>query len=219
MRGSARHAFAVLLAFCAASSASAASHSSILYVARRGWHIDIGVAAADLSPPLNQAAAPLPDSKYVFFGFADKHYLLAKNHSGPVLLSALFPGAGIMLTTGLNNSPAQAFGATHVIELSVSPDQARDLQSFIWQSLRTRDDVLTVYRAGPYAGSVYFLATQKYSAFHTCNTWGAEALRAAGFPVHSAGIIFAGQLWRRARRLQRLQDRSPGAYLLSGASH
>jgi hypothetical protein len=208
------------VASCGATAAHAGSEASTLYVARRGWHIDIGMAAADLLPPLNQAAAPLPGSRYVFFGFADKHYLLAENHNAPVLLSALFPGAGIVLATGLTNSPAQAFGSAHVIALTVSEDQARTLQSFIWRTLRTQDEVLKVFRGGPYEGSAYFLATQKYSAFHTCNTWGAEALRAAGFHVHTAGVIFAGQLWTQARRLKRFQDRSdgPGASLLSSTS-
>jgi hypothetical protein len=217
--GLARH-LAVLLAFCSVAAANAAPESSPIYVARRGWHIDIGMAAADLLPPLDQAAAVLPDAKYVFFGFADEHYLLAANHNAPVLFSALWPGASILLTTGLTNSPMKGFGATHVITLQVAQDQMRDLQAFIWRSLRTEDDVLTVYRQGPYEGSVYFLAAQKYSAFHTCNTWGAEALRAAGFRVHTAGVIFAWQLWTQARRLKRLQDRTlePGASLLSGTS-
>jgi hypothetical protein len=236
----ARYSLAALLGLgsvagaCPVANARADPDHSTIYVARRGWHIDIGIAAPDLSPPLSQASAPLPGSRYIFFGFADRHYLLAKNHDGPVLLSALFPGAGIVLTTGLANSPMEAFGATHVITLNVPQTQMRALQSFIWRSLRTEDDVLKVYRQGPYADSVYFLAAQKYSAFHTCNTWGAEALRAAGFRVHTAGIIFAGQLWVQARRLRRLQDQAaalqdqaaalqdqagePGASLLSGAS-
>lgn len=216
MSWAARHALAAVLVFSLCSAANAGSDSSTIYVARRGWHIDIGMAAADLSPPLNQAAAPLPGSNYVFFGFADKHYLLAANHNAPVLLSALWPGASILLTTGLTNSPAEGFGATHVITLSVTPDQMRDLQAFIWRSLRTQDDVLRVYRDGPYEGSAYFLGKPKYSALHTCNTWGAEALRAAGFHVHTGGVVFAGQLWVQARRLKRLQDRAagPGASLL-----
>jgi hypothetical protein len=214
----ARHSLAVALVLWPVAPAAAAE--STVYVARRGWHIDVGMAAADLLPPLNQAAAALPGAKYVFFGFADKHYLLARNHNGPVLLSALWPGAGILLATGLSNSPAEAFGATHVIALRVTQDQMRDLQSFTWRSLRTQQDLLTVFRQGPYEGSVYFLATQKYSAFHTCNTWGAEALRAAGFHVHTTGVLFAGQLWTQARRIKRLQDSTlaRGASLLSGIS-
>jgi hypothetical protein len=167
------------------------------------------MAAADLSPPLAQAAADLPDARFIFFGFADKHYLLAKNHHAPVLLSALFPGASILLTTGLTSSPAEAFGATHVMTLILPQAQMRALQSFIWRSLRTEDDLLKPYREGPYQGSVYYLAAPKYSAIHTCNTWGAEALRAAGFHVHTAGVVFAWQLWVQARRLERLQADQP----------
>lgn len=219
----ARHSLALVLALCGAAAAHASTtdtsaDASTIFVARRGWHIDVGMAAADLAPPLSQAAAALPDARYVFFGFADKHYLLAKNHHAPVLLSALFPGAGIVLTTGLGNSPAQAFGVTHVIALTVPGHRMRALQSFIWRSLRTQDDTLAVFRDGPYEDSVYFLATQKYSAFHTCNTWGAEALRAAGFHVHTAGVIFAGQLWIQARRLKRDETNAPGASLLFGTS-
>ena len=77
--------------------------------------------------------------------------------------------------------------------------------------MRTQDEVLKVYRHGPYDDSVYFLATHKYSALHTCNTWGAEALRAAGFRMHTAGVIFAGQLWIQARRLKREQERADQA--------
>jgi hypothetical protein len=199
--------FAAILGLCFGAAANADAASSTVYVARRGWHIDIGMAVADLAPPLNQAVPDLPGARYVFFGFADKHYLLAANHNAPVLLSALWPGAGIVLATGLPNSPAQAFGAKQVVALSVQAEQMRDLQSFIWRSLRTRDEELQVYQQGPYDGSVYFLAVPKYSAFRTCNTWGAEALRAAGFRVHAKGVIFAWQLWMQARRLKRTQQR------------
>jgi hypothetical protein len=116
----ARLPLAAVLFFFFSSAARAGADSSTIYVARRGWHIDIGLAAADLSAPLSQAAAALPGSVYVFFGFADKHYLLAANHHAPVLLSALWPGASILLTTGLTNSPAEGFGTTHVITLKVT---------------------------------------------------------------------------------------------------
>lgn len=182
------------------------SYSSTLYVARRGWHIDIGMAASDLAPPLHQAAADLPESRYIFFGFADKHYLMAAHHNGPVLFGALWPGASIILTTGLPNTPAEAFGEQQVIALSATAEQMRALQSFIWGSLRTQDQVLKLYSPGPYEGSVYFLGTAKYSAFHTCNTWGAEVLRAAGFRVHTGGVVFADQLWEQVRRLKQTQN-------------
>jgi hypothetical protein len=180
----------------------------MLFVARRGWHIDIGLSVEDLTPPLTSLAAYLPEARYLFYGFADKHYLLAPQRNAPVLLSALWPGAGIILATGLSNSPQQAFGGQKVVALQIDAEQLAALQAFIWKSLRTQDESIAVYRQGPYDGSDYFLAAPKYSAFHTCNTWGAEALKAAGFEVHSHGVIFAGQLWVQVRRLAREQARA-----------
>jgi hypothetical protein len=47
---------------------------------------------------------------------------------------------------------------------------------------------------GPDPQSVFYAATGTYDLSHTCNTWTAEALRAAGAPVSAAGVVFAGQL-------------------------
>jgi hypothetical protein len=79
----------------------------------------------------------------------------------------------------------------------------RILQSVIWKSFVSDHETVSVYQNGPYEDSLYFQATPKYSAFHTCNTWAAEALRIAGLPVHSGGVIFSGQLWSQVVRINR----------------
>jgi uncharacterized protein (TIGR02117 family) len=193
----------LILILCWASGASA----STIYVARRGWHIDVGMEIADLAPPLTSVALYLPAARYIFFGFGDRRYLQAKKHNVPVLLASLWPGDGLMLVTGLSVSPDSGFGAGHVISLDVSAQQMQALQSFVWNSLETQNGALAAHQPGPYDDSEYILATPRYSALHTCNTWGAEALRAAGFHVHAAGVIFAGQLWPQVRRLERAQRR------------
>jgi Protein of unknown function (DUF2459) len=185
--------------------------AATVYVVRRGWHIDIGLAAADLPPPLDSIAKDLPEARYIFFGFGDKHYLLAKHHNAPVLLSALWPGAGIMLITGLANSPEEAFGASHLVRLTLSGEQVRALRAFVWNSFETPGGTLSVYREGPYEGSLYYLATARYSAFHTCNTWAAQALRTAKLAVRSRGVVFAGQLWSQVLKIERTRARSSSA--------
>jgi hypothetical protein len=186
-------------------------------VARRGWHVDVGLEVAELVPPLSSAAAALPEARYLFFGFGDRHYLLAQKHNAPVLLAALWPGPGMMLVTGLSSTPAEGFGPERVLSLELSAEQMRALQSFIWNTLDTRSGPLTAYASGPYPGSVYFAASTKYSALRTCNTWVAQALRASGLRIHSAGVLFAGQVWSRVRRLQRAQSApSTGAEQATG---
>jgi Protein of unknown function (DUF2459) len=195
-----------------ASAADAASEANpdsnkVVYVVRRSWHIDVGFAAADLAAPLAAVAAQFPGVRYVLFGFGDQHYLLAKKHNAPVLLGALRRGPGMILVTGLVSEPQAAFGAPQVAMLRLSEREERDVQAFVWGSLARQPDpaILTPYANGPYEGSLYFSAVPQYSAFHTCNTWAAEALAAAGLPVDSAGVVFAGQLWGQVRRVEKKQ--------------
>ena len=192
----------------AQSSPPAPQDSAVIYVARRGWHVDIGFAAADLQPPLKSLINEFPGVQYLFFGFGDRRYLLAKHHNAPVLLSALWQGSGMILATGLTSPPPIAFGASHVAALAVTVRQASDAQAFVWYSLDKQSSDNTPvksYAPGPYEGSLFFTATPKYSAFHTCNTWAAESLAAAALPIHSAGVVFAGQLWAQVRRFEKKQ--------------
>jgi Protein of unknown function (DUF2459) len=185
--------------------------SAVIYVVRRGWHIDVGFPAADMQPPLNSVASEFPGVQYLFFGFGDRHYLLAKDRNAPVLLGALWPGPGMILATALGSPPQDAFGAVHVVALAVTQEQTRNAQAFIWRSLGGQSSdqengALQAYGAGPYEGSLYFAATPRYSALHTCNTWAAQSLAAAALPIHSAGVLFAGQLWVQVRRLEKKQS-------------
>jgi hypothetical protein len=192
----------------AAQSSAAPQDSAVIYVARRGWHVDIGFAAADLQSPLRSLLDEFPGAQYLFFGFGDRRYLLAKNRNAPVLLAALWSGRGMILATGLTSPPTLAFGVRQVVALAVTLRQASDAQAFVWYSLErpSGNDPVRSYGAGPYEGSLFFTATPKYSAFHTCNTWAAESLATAALPIHSAGVIFAGQLWSQVRRVEKKQS-------------
>ena len=187
-----------------------------MYVARRKWHIDVGFAAADLGP-LAFAGAEFPGAKYLFFGFGDRRYLLAKHHDAPVLSGALWPGSGLILLTALQGTPAGAFGGSHVISIELTGPQARAVQWFIRGSIDDQAPHAPIpyapipyapipYAKGPYDGSVYYAARVRYSAFHTCNTWAAETLRTGDLPVRSRGVIFAGQLWSQVRKLAASAD-------------
>jgi hypothetical protein len=188
-----------------------AEPTTTVYVARRKWHIDVGFAAADLGP-LAALNAEFPAAKYLFFGFGDRHYLLAKNRDAPLLLGALWPGPGLILLTSLQGLPAQAFGESQVVELELSTAQTRAIQSFIRSSIADP----TPYAKGPYEGSLYYAARQRYSAFHTCNTWAAQTLRAGDVPVRARGVLFAGQLWSQVRKLGGARVSMPGG--LAGVS-
>jgi len=173
-----------------------------IYIVKRSWHIDIGFAAVQLQPPLATLLGEFPSASFVEFGFGDRHYLVSRDHGPGSMLAALWPGAGLILMTALGATPQEAFGADNVVLIRVTAQQLRDVQGFIWKSLADSNPVAN----GPYEGSVFFAAVPRYSAFHTCNTWAAEALHAAPLPVHSTGVELSGQVWSQVKQLA-----SPGA--------
>lgn len=177
----------------------------IVYVVRRSWHIDIGFPASELGPSLAQLGAQFPLMKTVQLGFGDRRYLLSRQHGAGTLLSALWPGQGLILVTALTTSPREAFDEASVIELHVNSDQSLQIQQFIRQAMSDKEGPASPLAPGPYAGSLFYAATPRYSALHTCNTWAAEALQSAQLPVHSTGVEFAGQLWSQAKRLEKTQ--------------
>ncbi|HEY2683494.1 MAG TPA: DUF2459 domain-containing protein [Steroidobacteraceae bacterium] len=187
----------MLLLLCALSSAVQAS---TLYVARRSWHIDVGLAVGDLDAPLSKVAARFPAARFIFFGFGDRRYLLARHHGPSTLSGSIWPGAGLFLVTALDNSPEAAFGASHVERIELSEPQRRALVQAISSAFET--DPPTFIKPGPYEESLYIAASPRYSGFHTCNTWAAEVMRQSGLSISSRGVIFAGQLWSRVKRLR-----------------
>jgi hypothetical protein len=178
-----------------------AQSQTLIYVARRGWHVDIGFDVSELGLSLAAVAADFSSARYVFFGFGDRRYLLSRNKNLPSLLAALWPGPGIVLATGVIAPPEEAFGAEHVIRLKVSAAQAQAVRDFVWNSLIKANGTVGWFAKGPYEGSLYYSALPTYSAVYTCNTWAAEALHSTELPIHSTGVVFATQLWMQVRRI------------------
>ena len=186
-----------------AAPTAASQQRQLVYVVRRGWHIDIGIARADAQPPLLQVAAAFPEARYLLFGFGDRRYLL--NGGAGNMVAALWGGAGLVLVTSLESQqPRQVFGPDNVIELTLTPQQMSGLQAFIGRSLAARDGALLPVPPGPHAVgsfSAFYESAQRYSARHTCNTWAAEVLESAQLPIDSSAVEFAWQLWQQVVRL------------------
>lgn len=183
------------------AAAVASGPSVTVFVIKRSWHTDIGFDVADLHAPLASVHVALTDAHYLLFGFGDRHYLTS--HAGGLnrLSGAVWPGEGLVLVTGLEATPEAAFGAKGVVRLTVSAAQAQALEDFVWRTLATQNGTAQLLAPGPYDGSLYYASAVRYSGLHTCNTWTAEGLRAAGLPIHTRGVEFSGQVWRQVQGL------------------
>ena len=147
-------------------------------------------------------AASFPGATALTVGFGDRAYLLERNTNFFDMLRALLPGRAALLVTGLRAPPEAAFGADNVVTLAITKPRLDALEAFLASYFATDRAGRPLRLAdGPYPGSLFFASDATYDAFHTCNTWTAETLRAGGYPVSTALVIFAPQVMAEARHL------------------
>ncbi len=186
-----------------APSAPASAGPRTAYVVRRGFHTDIGLPAVALALPLRPLAAEFPGARTLLVGFGDRSFVQSRGRRwlGDWLL-ALLPGEGAMLVTGLSVAPDQAFAARDVVTLALTDMQWAGLQRFVRASFSPPAGVPARLAEGPYEGSRFYASARTYDLLDTCNTWTAEALRAAGQDVPVDFSLFSGQVMHAAAGIQ-----------------
>ena len=173
-----------------------------IYLIAAGWHTEIALPIAAVPDPLRVVVPDFPGARYLSFGWGERNYYMARAPTVGDAMNALFPGPAVLLVTPLYLPPGDSQSGAQVFALRVSPAGLDRLSGFLWTAFeKSADGATHRLAAGPGPGSAFYAATGTYSSSYTCNTWTAEALRAAGVPVTSTGVVFAGQLTDQLRSL------------------
>ncbi len=177
-----------------------AGNAATVIVVDRGWHTDIGLPADALDHRFDALRARFPGARSFTFGFGERLYVQKRDRTAFDALRALLPSDGMVLVTALNTTPAAAFGADDAIPLAVSDAGIAGLEDFVRASMSDNAAGAPDFVGdGPYPGSAFYASTHTYYGLFTCNTWTAEALRAAGVPVTSGAVLFADQVMGQVR--------------------
>ena len=166
-----------------------------IYVISGGWHTEVALPVATLDGAVKALSPEFPGARYLVFGWGARDYYMAQDFGIGDLLRAVVPGPAVMLVIPLEISPEAFFGASNVFALPAPPNGVQHLSQFLSDYLASEENG-TPRRigTGPYPQSVFYSSTGTYNLGHTCNTWTAEALRAADLPVNPAGVVFSGQV-------------------------
>ncbi len=186
--------------------------SPVVWVLSRGWHTQFGLSAGDLTGGLAIFRQIYPGLRAIMFGYGKRTFMTARADRASEYLLGPFPGPAVIETVGLQTLPPAAYGTDGMVALKMPPGGAAALSAFIWNDM-ARDHAGEPRLVGPgrYAGSRFYDAVSGYNLAHTCNTWIADALNAAGVPVRAGGVVFSGQLMSRAERAAALQCPAPAA--------
>lgn len=165
-----------------------------------GWHTDIGIPAKELSGPLAVFRSIFPGAQSLVFSFGKRTFLMAPAHDWSEYVLGPLPGPAAIMVTGLSGPSENAYGDDPALVLRLPKGGAASLSDFIWWEI-SHDQAGNprLIDRGLFDGSLFYAAATTYTLHHTCNTWSAMALAAAGLTIDPSDVVFAGQVMTRAR--------------------
>jgi hypothetical protein len=175
--------------------------NDVVYVVKHGWHTDIAIPSHELRGNMTIFQQIFPGVQILVFGFGKRTFVTAPVHTIGDLIVGPFPGAGMLLVTGLSTTPDIAYSDGISATLNLPPGGAERLSNFIWATLRTRHGVPVELRPGFFPGSIFYQTETRYAGTRTCNTWTADALEAAELHINPAGVVFSWQTMSQAEQL------------------
>ncbi|MGH7846689.1 MAG: DUF2459 domain-containing protein [Candidatus Binatia bacterium] len=165
----------------------AGTPAKVIYVVSHGWHTGIAVRTADIPATVVwPEITDFPQSDYIEVGWGDGDYYPAPETTWMRALgAALWSGRSVLHVAGFKEPVRKFFAGSEVIEVALSDEAFTELCAFIARTHeRTLGGERGKIRPGLYGNSRFYPAQGKFHAFYNCNTWVAEALRAAGLPLN-----------------------------------
>jgi uncharacterized protein (TIGR02117 family) len=173
-----------------------------VWVLDHGWHTAIVIRRADLDQALWPEVDDFPAATFVEVAWGDRDFYMATPATPWLAIKAAFLAAGSVLHVVGFDAPISAhFPESELVELRLSRRGFDALTRFVGEEYqRDREGRPLRLGRGLYGASWFYAARGTYHLFNTCNTWVARALRAAGLPVTTTGVITAGGVMQQARR-------------------
>jgi hypothetical protein len=175
--------------------------TDVVYLIEHGWHTDIAIPSGELRGRMTVFQRIFPDLQVLVVGFGKRTFMMAPVTTSGDLLIGPFPGDGTILAVGLKGSPAVAYDQGIEATITLPTGGAERLSDFVWNTLKVKDGMPEKLADGFFPGSIFYATQTGYAGTYTCNTWTADALHAAGLPIDTDGVVFAGQAMSRAAPL------------------
>jgi uncharacterized protein (TIGR02117 family) len=177
-----------------------------IYVVGHGWHTGIVIRRDDIPAESWPEDRRFPTAGFLEVGWGDRAFYESPEAGMRLALKAAFNSeASVLHVAGFDPPPATYFSRGEIIAIELSSRGVQALARFV-SAAYALDGAGQPIEVGPglYPLSRFYLATGRYSLFYTCNTWVAEALRAAGCPITPALAVTAGNLLLQAEQCGRM---------------
>jgi hypothetical protein len=170
-----------------------------------GWHTGLIIPAGELTGTLRTIGKYFRvKPRYWIIGWGNRSYYMAKNPSIWEGISALFPSRSVVMMRAVQHlSVVTHQPGIRTWWLPLNFKNRNQLDAYIAHFILNKPSSRFIFiKHGPYPHSKFFASTGRYDLFHTCNSWTINALKKSEFPVHTSGVIFAGQVASQLNKLK-----------------
>lgn len=178
-----------------------------VFVVHDAWHAAIVIRKSDIPATALPELRDFPSAEYLEFSWGDRDYFPAPDPGLGLAFKAAFCSSGSILhVVGFKDSVEKAYPGAQIMEVPLSEKDFQQLVSFISDTFsRPHPPAPAEPQPGLFANARFYAAEGRFSLLRTCNTWVAEALKAAGLPINPDYVITAGNLGSQLRPLADLK--------------
>ena len=171
-----------------------------VFIVHDAWHSAVVIRTADIAAAVLPEMKDFPSAEYLEFSWGDRDYFPAPDGGLGLALKAAFWSSGSVLHVVGFRDIKNTFPSAEIIELVLSEGSFQRLIKFISDTFsRPHSPMPAEPRPGLFPNGRFYSAEGKFSISRTCNTWVAEALRAAGLPISPNYVITSGNLDSQVR--------------------
>lgn len=173
-----------------------------IYLVSHGWHAGIVLHSVDIADKWLPVVEDFPGADYLEIGWGDRDYYQTPDaHIGLVIKAALLPTDSVLHIVGFSKTVTSYFPDSEIIGIELSTDGFENLTRRIASSF-AHDEAGKLLPTGPglYGNSRFYLSTERYHLFNTCNVWTARLLKTAGLAITPATAISVEGLMSQVRK-------------------
>jgi uncharacterized protein (TIGR02117 family) len=167
-----------------------------IYLANHDGHAGIIIRRNDIPDAVWPENRDFPDAEFLEVGWGDRdYYQMLDPHWTIAIKAALLPTSSVLHIAGFSGSIPVYFPYSEIIEIQLTEPGFEQLCRYIATSYAkdTAGNSIPL-GSGLYNTGQFYLSSETYHIFKTCNVWTAKALRTAGCPVTPAFTITTDNL-------------------------
>lgn len=178
-----------------------------LHFIYKGWHTSVLVEAEPLQRHSPRLAADFQGQRYIRLGWGDGDYFTGVSKSWVTAAKALVASDySALQALAYDFEPFDQIPAHTRVPLALTEEGMAELARFVELSIALNEQGQPVYLSPSQTNdNLFYLANPHYSLLYNCNSWSAEALNRAGFPVAIRGRLTAGSIFRQVARISAVQ--------------